>query len=365
MKIVHVVKLPPHQGGMEKYAYLLAKYAIASGHQVSFVFDIEGPFVDRVRALGCQVYFVKMRAPYDLLAVVELVKLFKDIKPDVVHTHFMRENFLVIDASKFIHIPAIFSTVHRLEPKNLLQALANRIYSRGLTKFIAVSPLAKQYLLDEGVRESKIVTILNGVELGKVDKTGIRKQYSVDGGTKALCYVGRFTEEKGHALLLRAFAKLEDQEAVLLLAGDGALLEEMKALAKKLKIFERLLFLGNVEDGYRITAAADIYIQPSLIENMPMAVEEAMLLGVPVVASDCDAHKLLLKNGELGTLFENGSVISLSKALNEAIGDKSVLQKKSKEAKQYALLHLTAAKMWEAIENIYEKYAQFGHNVVR
>ncbi len=363
MKIVHVINYPG-QGGMEKYAYLLAKYAINSGHSVEFVFGGEGPLVNQVNNIGCHVHMLKMRAPYDLVAVYNLVKLLKNLKPDVVHTHFMRENFLVIDASRFVKIPAIFSTVHRLEPKSSLQASVNQLYSKGLTKFIAVSPLAKEYLLNEGIKESKIITIPNGAEIGEFDKNNIRKRYSLTKKDIIFAYVGRFSEEKGHEILIRAFAKSHKANWKLLLVGDGELIESMKGLAQKLKISNKIIFTGAIENGYEAIAVANYYVQPSKIENMPISVVEAMLLGVPVLASNCSAHNWLLKNGEFGILFKNGNINSLIAGFSEIIGDKSTMNK-AKNAQEYALSHFTATKMWENTEKLYQKYVQAARVVLK
>jgi L-malate glycosyltransferase len=367
VKVVYVIH-HPGQGGMEKHVYILAKYALAAGNTVDFVFDHDGPLVSRVRSLGCAVHFVRMRAPYDPIAVYQLVGLFRKLEPDVVHTHFMRETFLVIDASKFVKIPAIFNTIHRLEKKNEAQEMINKLYSRSLTKVIAVSQLAKQYALDEGIRESKIITILNGSESPDVNTARVRADLGVKKTDKLITYVGRFTSEKGHRTLLKAFSSISKPGQKLLLAGDGPLRDEMEKLAKKLKIEKQVVFTEVINNGVDVAAdyvaASDLYVQPSEIENLPTSVIEAMLYSVPVVASDCRSHEQLLKSGELGYLFKNRNAKNLAQVIEFVLVDKSRGQK-VKGAKEYADLHLTAAKMWGSTEKLYQKYAKSNVNVLR
>ena len=136
MKILEIL-YNPWEGGAEEVSYLLAKESLKDGQKVEFVFGKDGPFVQRVKDLGCPVHFVKMRSPFDPIAVWKLRSLFKEIKPDVVHTVFLRENFLSIIAAKISGVKGVFSTVHRVEPKTKIQAFFNRIYSKGLSSFIA------------------------------------------------------------------------------------------------------------------------------------------------------------------------------------------------------------------------------------
>ena len=137
MRIMQIIYYPG-QGGAEQYAYLLAKYAKENGHETCFVFGQKGPFVERVKQLGSKIFFLKMRSPFDPLAIIGLNKLYKQWNPEIVQTHFLRENFIAIAANKLTKVKGVFSTVHRLEPKTKTQATINKAYSNGLTKFIAL-----------------------------------------------------------------------------------------------------------------------------------------------------------------------------------------------------------------------------------
>jgi glycosyltransferase involved in cell wall biosynthesis len=95
-----------------------------------------------------------------------------------------------------------------------------------------------------------------------------------------------------------------------------------------------------------------------------MSVAEAMLLRVPIVASDCDAHKLLLREGKFGYLFKNKNAKSLATVIETALADKDIKQKVAAGG-DYAKLHLTATKMWETTEKLYQKYISSNNNVLR
>ncbi len=356
MKIMQILHYPG-QGGAEQYAYLLAKQALRDGNEVVFVFGQEGPLEQRIKKLGCPIYRVKMRAPYDAIAAKEIADLYKKEKPDIVQTHFMRENFLAVAASKLAPVGAIFQTVHRLEPKTFSQAKVNQIFSLGLTKFIAVSDLAKEYLEKEGIGRHKIVVIPNGAEIGKFNKEKIKKELGI-GKEKVISYVGRFTAEKGHDILLKAFKELKPKKIKLILVGDGPDKSKYLKYVEKHELKNRVIFTGNRDNGYQVIGISDIYVQPSQIENMPISIIEAMLQKIPIVASANDAHKAMLKDGLHGKLFRNKSYKDLKVRLEQTLADETEAKEKAKEAYKFVKKRFTAEIMWTKTKRLYQNALQ-------
>jgi glycosyltransferase involved in cell wall biosynthesis len=347
MKIMQLFYYPG-QGGAEQYAYLLAKEAKKDGHETIFIFSEEGPFIEKVEKLGCKVMRVKMRSPFDPLAIKELAAIFKTEKPDIVQTHFLRENFLTISASKFAPVSAIFTTVHRIEPKTIIQAKFNKFYSRGLSKFIAVSEVVKDYLLEEGIKESKIVIVPNGVEIGKFDKAKVRKEIGITAKDQIVSSVARFTEEKGQLNLIKAFSKIKNKNAKLVLVGDGELLEKAKKAAKS----ERIIFTGGRDKGYEIVGISNLYIQPSKRESFGMSVVEAMMQKIPVLLPDIPAFKYLTKDGKNGELYPSGKVNILAEKIDALL--KKPDQTKVKEAYKFVSERFTSEIMWKKTKSLYE-----------
>ncbi|KKQ39231.1 MAG: Glycosyltransferase [candidate division CPR2 bacterium GW2011_GWC2_39_10] len=350
MNITHVI-FYPGQGGAEQYIYLQTKHALKNCHHVNFVLGNDGPLAARIEELGCPIDYVKMRSPFDLRAILELKKIFRETNTEVVHTHFLRENFLVIVACLFSK-KKVFSTVHRIEKKNFIQEKFNKGYSLFLNKFIAVSPLAKDLLLKEGINEKKIELIPNGVEIEPFSSEEVLKELKIDKDRKVISYVGRMTHEKGHDMLLKAFSRLKFNNVVLVLVGDGDLRKNIENDIKKLKLEGRVILTGNRDKGYEIIGSSDLYVQPSKLENMPLSVEEAMLLGIPIVASKIAAHELLLEDERYGTLF-TGEDDLVEKITFCLLNQKFVLEK-VKKAKEYAENNLTAEKMGQKTLRLYE-----------
>ena len=139
----------------------------------------------------------------------------------------------------------------------------------------------------------------------------------------AFVYAAEFSKRKNHQLLLRGFAsflgKLNEfgadcstDQIKLVLAGDGALQDEMKALASQLGISEHVIFLGYIKNIRELYTCCDVAVSTSKIEGLPFNIMEAMACGLPVVASDIKGHRELIVDGENGLLFERGELDELT-----------------------------------------------------
>lgn len=122
-----------------------------------------------------------------------------------------------------------------------------------------------------------------------------------------LIYPAEFSKRKSQAVLINAMTYLPE-ETVLILCGDGAEQENCKALASSLKLSERVLFPGRVENMAAWYALADVAVTASRSEGLPFNVMEAMYCGLPVVASRVKGHTDLLDDGGTGLMYTYGDV---------------------------------------------------------
>ncbi|MDD3200198.1 MAG: glycosyltransferase [Eubacteriales bacterium] len=219
--------------------------------------------------------------------------------------------------------------------------------------------IAKKYKL--GGKSHRIYYIDGmGIDLSKFEAVKTAPQSVIDEWKKsfglkendfAFVYAAEFSKRKNHELLLKGFAKaldvirgleemdgaaekiettdkaetLEKAEAAekkepanlssenlkLVLAGEGALLEDTKSLAAELGIKDQVLFAGYVRNIPELYSCCQAAVTTSRIEGLPFNVMEAMACGLPVVASDIKGHRELIDNGENGLLFESGDLEGL------------------------------------------------------
>lgn len=151
-------------------------------------------------------------------------------------------------------------------------------------KVIALSKRSKRDLINYGLKEKKITVIYNGID--------IKEKYSCNNTNDKkdikIINCGRLTEQKGQIYLIRAFRKIIDinPRIKLYILGEGELEYGLKEEVKKLNLTQYIEFLGFRENPLQIVSEMDIVILPSLWEQFPITILEAMALSKPIIASN-------------------------------------------------------------------------------
>ncbi len=168
---------------------------------------------------------------------------------------------------------------------------------RGANAIIAVSREIQRELLQAGYPPQRTHFIPNAVRIPqerwlREACPGHRKSLGLP-ERPTICYTGRLLELKGLPDLLRALRALQDtgQESQLLLVGQGRDAAAIEALGRELDLRDRIRFVGHVDDVFPYLLASEVYVLPSLVEGMSIALLEALALGMPAVATDIEANR--------------------------------------------------------------------------
>lgn len=137
-----------------------------------------------------------------------------------------------------------------------------------------------------------------------------------------LACVGRMTWEKGQDLLIDAVSRIESQNFVLWLVGDGPLRRDLERQAAELGVAERVRFTGHLKSAVGVIARCDALVCPSRYEGLPNVVLEAFGLRVPVIAADAGGIRELVIAGQTGRLVPAGDADALAKALVQWLEDR-------------------------------------------
>lgn len=305
MKIVQVIPYFCFGGAetmCENLTYALEKL----GHSVTVVCLLpeRTPISERMERAGVRVRYLDKKLGLDLSMIPKLTKLFREEKPDVVHTHLNVLKYTA-PAAKLAGVPRCVHTIHNLADKEAEGRISGMIsgfaFRKGLSIPVALSPLVHQSIMDYyGLEAERIPTVFNGVPL---DRCIPRETYAL-GGKAILVHVGRFNEQKNHGGLLEAFRLLLKPcpNTELWLLGDGELRDQVESYARSLGIRDRVRFLGSQENVYPYLHDADVFVLPSRYEGMPMTVIEAMGTGLPIVASNVGGIPDMVKDGESGLM---------------------------------------------------------------
>lgn len=292
-------------GGAETMCENLT-YALRDlGHEVTVVslFDERTEISRRMEAAGVSIRYLGKKPGLDVSTVSKLTRVFREERPQVIHTHLNVILYAVMAARLAGGIPCVH-TVHnvaKVEAEGTAQAAANRFYyHRGWSVPVALSPEVQRTVI-EFYGLDHVPVIFNGVNLRRCIP---KADYGL-GSTVSLLHIGRFDEQKNHAGLLQAFAKLlkTHPNCCLNLLGDGRLRASMEKYARELGIDRAVRFLGNQADVHPFLHDADIFLLPSKYEGMPMTIIEAMGTGLPIVASRVGGVPDMLRDGESGLLI--------------------------------------------------------------
>ena len=258
------------------------------------------PITDRMEAAGIDVRYLDKKLGLDLSIIRKLKKIFKQEKPDALHSHLYVKQY-AIPAAILARVKRRVHTVHNVAEKELgskKRKLAKIFYRHNGVTPVALSDIVRESIVREyNIVADKIPVVYNGIDLSRCFP---KEDYESKGHHFSILHIGRFETQKNHPMLLEAFSKFHRAcpNSVLRLIGDGAGREAAEDLARKLDIIDCVEFSGKQSDVYRYLHEADIFVLPSLYEGVPMTLIEAMGTGLPIVATAVGGVPDMLKDGE-------------------------------------------------------------------
>jgi len=260
--------------------------------------------------------------------------IWKEYKPDVILSFLGKNNLMAIATSAFL--PAKVAVSVRGEPTMEYEGRLMRFLAKFLFRFadgvILQTKRAAQFF-PKAVRKRSVIlrNPLNPAFLGKKRHTQ---------RDNVIVAAGRLDENKNHAMLIHAFSKIagEYPELKLVIYGEGELRESLLALAAQKELTERVMLPGSIDNVEEMVGRAKIFALTSNTEGMPNAVIEAMVLGTPVIATDCPCGgpAELIENGENGLLVPVGDAYALADAIRKILSDEEFAQKISENAEKLA-----------------------------
>lgn len=184
---------------------------------------------------------------------------------------------------------------------------------RRMDKVIAVSPSLGRYIDDRIGRPGLAAYLPNPVR-----QFAPRPRPAARHGSTSFVSVGRLARQKGHDILIEAFAKVvaAGVDARLTIIGDGDEHEALRAQVDRLGIGDHVLLAGKVSDPGAELASADCFVSASRWEGFGVAIVEAMSAGLPVIATNCDfGPRDLIDSAKKGRVVPVGDVDALAAAM--------------------------------------------------
>lgn len=325
VKVIHLISGGDTGGAKTHIHYLLQ--GICKNIDAKLVCFMRGEFSDEAERLGIPTIVLDGSLPS---VIKELRTMVKDGGYDIIHSHGSRGNFIASILNLFCKVPVV-STVHsdpRLDylgrpAAALVYGTLNDYALHRADYLIGVSDSMKDLLIERSFHPNDIFTIYNGVDFSVEPKIENRLEYLKSLGLDTLedsVVVGiaaRLDQVKDVATLIRGFALAAAAcpKLRLVIAGDGAELNNLKALSRELSVSDKIAFPGWISDINSFFAALNINTLSSVSETFPYAITEGARARLATVSSRVGGVPKLINDGETGFLFHVGDYETLGKKL--------------------------------------------------
>jgi glycosyltransferase involved in cell wall biosynthesis len=349
-------------GGAEEMVLNLVQHLPPRFEPVVCCINEAGPIGEEIRKTGTPVTVLGLtpglRHPFHLGGIRRYLR---DTKPAIVHTFLLTASLYGRLAAILERVPIVIGTeVNIYERKQRHHILAERILMAGTSRVIVSANSVRDFYVRQiQCDPAKIDVVYNAVDWKAVQRTrtrtDMRAELGIAPNAKVAGVIARLTEQKGHRYLFRAMATPGLPDMHLVVVGDGDLRDALRAEAKALNIASRVHFLGARRDLGDLLGAMDVFVMPSLWEGLPLSMILAMGAGLPVVATAVAGIPEVVENGKTGWLVPAGSVVGLSTALAEVLGDPARAAAVGEAAREFVLPRFGVDSYISSVVGLYDR----------
>ena len=368
LRVTHVV-LALDTGGLERIVLDLVRVGHDHGQDPSVIcLERPGTLAGQVEALGVPLLCADKPPGLRFSTVARVRELLRQLKPDVMHTHQIGALLYAGPAARREKVPVVVHTEH-INNVAKSPSLNKKIRTRLLwgfagsfaDRFCCVSDdIAEAVKAYRTVPSRKVSVVLNGIDTYAFDSAGdcesLRRGVGIPRDVAVIGTVGRLNEVKRQDLLIRAFAKLANQDPKphLLLVGDGPASDTLRQLAAALGLSDRVHFAGYQARPEHFLHLMDIFALTSRLEGMPLAILEAWAAGRPVIASRVGGVPKLVTAGLTGLLFDSGDEAALSEAMSVLLASPDQARRLGETGREYVRSRFDLRVMAGAYEQHYQ-----------
>ncbi len=360
MKVLHLHKVTGVSGS-EGHLLALLPALRERGIDARFlgldVPETDAPrFYDALDAVAVPHHSVRCGTDVSPRMARDVIRAVRAEQPDLVHTHLVHADIYGGVAARVRGIPTI-STRHN-DDRYLLGPFryVDRAFARPARRLIAISDAVRVFLERAGYDPAKLVTIRYGLdELPAAPSEPTPAAAGIPADAPLALAVGRLIEQKDHATLLRAFARVRSAvpQARLAILGSGPLEAETRRLVAELGLDDAVAIPGRT-DIREWLERADVFVHTSRWEGFGIVLLEAMLAGLPVVATRVSAHPEIVADGETGLLVEPGDDAGLAEALGALLADPARAAALGAAGKRRARDEFSVARMTDRTLAVYD-----------
>jgi len=380
MHIVHVITRLII-GGAQENTVLTCRGLVEKGHRVTLVAGTEtgpeGSLWNEAERAGCELIRLEplrraVRPWADVAAYRALRKLFRRVKPDVVHTHSSKAGILGRRAAHSAGVPVIVHTIHGMSfnrtqpgPIRAVYRHLERRAARYTNRLITVADAMIEQAVAAGVApRERFVTVYSGMETDRFRpdrsmRERVRSDWGVGEDDVVAGTIGRLFENKGYEEIIEAMPSAIARAPRLRFVwiGDGAHRSEYERRLTALGLRDRVRFVGLVApvEVARLINGFDLLVHASRWEGLPRVAVQALLTEVPAVSFDNDGAPEVVIPGETGLLVPYGDTDGLAEAIGILAGDPNGRAVMGRRGRALCVQRFDWRRMVDELEFVYRR----------
>lgn len=322
-------------------------------------------FLKEVSLRELDLSFYVVQGKWDWMGCLRLYRFLRKTRPDIFHLHLASpgESTLPILASYIAGIPITITTEHSPSYFPL-----KKFYSKRIKRFcqqfvdltIALSKSGQQFLVQQySIDPGKIQIVYNGVEILRdipdEEQRIMRGKLGIREDARIITAISEITERKGINYLLQAAARLIEKKIPmhLQIIGEGPMKRQLQGQYRRYVEAHHISFLGYQKDVAPFLSISDFFVLPSLGEELPISILEAMAARVPVIAAAVGGISDIICHGESGWLVKPGDSHDLTQALVHLMQEKEVANTLADNALRLIQTKFSLSEMAKQTEVIY------------
>lgn len=339
---------PPQIGGPATYSKLLYDELPKRGFQVDIVNF--GDFISKPKIIRHILFFIELLKKGQGVDVVYAQDPVSVGLPALIASQILQKKFVLKIVGDYAWEQGVqrfgvedtldvFSTKYqKYSPQVSTLKKIQKYVADGAHAIVTPSSYLKGIVANWGVKESKIRVIYNGFHSQdlKGTKTNIRKKYKLHG--TILMSVGRLVPWKGFSTLIDVFVsvKKEIPDAMLFIAGDGPLKDELALKVSSQGLGDSVVFLGRLDQQvlFEYIKASDIFVLNTQYEGFSHQILETMSLGVPIITTRVGGNSEIIENDHTGVLVSYNDADALSEHIFRLVRNPSLSQSLVRKARE-------------------------------
>lgn len=349
MKILHVIP-SLNKGGAERICLDMCVELQNQGHEVKLVTLCESnryPFLTQsINHTIISTHLSLSLYKKNKVNIGQLQAIIETFKPDIIHSHLFEAEINLAfckipeKTKRVIHFHDNMKQFQKWNWKNVFNKKGiTNYYERSLvlnnfpknSTGIGISKDTTNYI-KQNVPETTAQHLPNSVDLKRFrySPSEIQENY--------LVMIGSFVPKKGHGLVIKTIAELQNRgkNICLFLLGDGTLKKELESLAKGLGISSSVSFEGLVDNPEDYLKRAKIYLHTALYEPFGLVLVEAMACGLPVVCTDGKGNRDLIEDGENGFMVWERDAKQLADKIQYLLENENERKRMGENAHRFA-----------------------------